>query len=707
LTFPSAYETWNSAVAEWFFRTEGAGRPAYLSVDEDELPAIAAASGIEPRDALDDFASAVRISLGPAPNAFRPWLRELRTWRSNDTVPPYIGLLALCVVAASRMAADADQQIAANDYYSRLNPLLGLPAAGGMPSGFDEVRRLWRDLDAWLDRDLRGSLGASPVTDPGFFVNIGYPLSQCALRVADRHRLTEFFRSARLQPGDGISDGRLLILLKAWAARPSAGLTSVGRNAIIDAEPGGLRATAIVSVAQRELAMWNGELRDVHGRQRAECVVILTMRRNQVTGAKIFAPRPEGFPEEAVWDGPGGHREIAAAAAGWYSEIPRTSVADVLDSGLSLTHGRFAITWQPAPLVVFGRTFVPESGWISQRQVTLREEHLLLARHSLRPEVVEFLRRHAGHNASRPASLAVLPGWDIYTGVTIGHVAQERIPDGLEPLVPRLNTSTHLEGGLMLSPGVYLSGGEPDLHISVGKGEHAAVRIDDESERLKSGTLTLRLREHHLGEGAHEVVAGGRTVRFSTVRSFGGVEPDHAGELAQVLEKHGAYQPRSVFATDGAAGPPAGGTVEICGADVDAALDDLPVRPRPPVVLRSRFLKYELVGAVPGELQTVREPGPPGWLMSRVDTFQFFEIEPEFDPQLLILTGHEPPAVKLLASPPLPPSTETTYGPERLCAWVDALLSIAHTARVSADLADIWADYIEAARQTTQVHQCR
>ena len=131
------------------------------------------------------------------------------------------------------------------------------------------------DLDTWLDRDLNGSLGASPVTDPGFFVNIGYPLSQCALRVADRHRLTEFFRSARLQPGDEISDGRLLVLLKAWAARPSAGLTSMGRNAVIHAEPGGLRADAIVAIAQRELTLWNGELRDVRGRRRAECVVVL------------------------------------------------------------------------------------------------------------------------------------------------------------------------------------------------------------------------------------------------------------------------------------------------------------------------------------------------------------------------------------------------------------------------------------------------
>ena len=123
-------------------------------------------------------------------------------------------------------------------------------------------------------------------------------------------------------------------------------------------------------------------------------------------------------------------------------------------------------------------------------------------------------------------------------------------------------------------------------------------------------------------------------------------------------------------------------------------------------MLRSRFLKYELVGAVPGELQTVREPGPPGWLMSRVSTFQFFETEPEFDPQVLILTVTSRPTVKPLGTPPLPPGTETTYGAEQLCAWANALLSIPQTARVSTDLADIWPLYLEAAQEITQLHQC-
>ena len=158
----------------------------------------------------------------------------------------------------------------------------------------------------------------------------------------------------------------------------------MGRHAVIQAEPGGFRADAIVAVAQRELALWNGELRDVRGRRRTECVVVLTMRRDQITGASS-SPAAGRIPGPSDVGRAGRQREIRAAAAGWYSEIPCKGVADVMTDGLTLTHGRYAITWQPAPLVVFGRTFVPESGWMSQRQVTLREEHILVARDSFRP----------------------------------------------------------------------------------------------------------------------------------------------------------------------------------------------------------------------------------------------------------------------------------------------------------------------------------
>jgi hypothetical protein len=620
------------------------------------------------------------------------------------------------------MQADPEHRIAANDYYSRLNPLLGLPAHSGMPPGFDEVRRLWSDLDRWLDDDLHGAMGSSPVATPAFFVNIGYPLSQCALRIGDRHRLTEFFRSARLEPGDHLSDGRLLVLLKAWAARPSSGLTSIGRKAIVHADPAGLRASAIVGVTQRELAQWDGQLRDVRGRRRSECVVILAMRRGQITAAKVFAPRPDGFPDTATWTGASGQFEIRSAAAGWYAQVPCRSVADLLVHGIALTNGRFAITWQPVPLVVFGKTFVPESGWMSVRQVTPREEHIVAAARSLRHAIEPFLGQHAASVWQRAQRANELPpDWDLYTGVTIIRTAQGDIPIGLDPLVPRLNTATQVEGGLRLNPGVYLTGGEPDLHISVGEGEVAELTIDNVTEALSPGTITLDLCEHELREGTHEIQAGERTIRFSTTRTFGRVDPDHAGELAHVIEKHGSYQPRSVYASDGAGGPARPGSIEVCGADLDAAPADLPVHPRPPAVLPHRFLKYQIVGASAGELQMVKEPAKPKWLRDRVRDFQFFEVEPEFDDAILILTGHDTnrakrSIIRALGDSPKRPGLPHQPGERgaqdvrqalgdsaKARAWADAILTAAPRAEVDSALGDVWPAYVDAARQVLEL----
>ncbi len=721
MTFSEAYTWWNSAIADRYFRAEEAGRPAYLAVDEDELSEIAAEAGRSAIDAIEDFSGAARESLSRAPNLFRPWIRQLPTWRADGEIPPYIALLALCVVAASRMQADPEERIAANDYYSRLNPLLGRLPHSGMPPGFDEVRRLWSDLDAWLDHDLRGSRGSSPVTTPVFFVNIGYPLSQCALRVGDRHRLTDFFRSARLEPGDQVSDSRLLVLLKAWAVRPSSGLSNIGRRAIVHAEAGGLRANAIVAIAQRELSQWDGQLRDVRGRRRAECVVILTMRRGRVTGAKVFAPRPEGFPDTATWDSAEGPKQIRSATAGWYSQVPCRSIADLFRHGIALSHGRYAITWQPVPLVVFGKTFVPESGWMTVRQATPREEHVVAAARSLRHAIVPFLGQYAATGWKRAEGISELPpDWDLYTGVRIIETAQGDIPSGLDALVPRLNTATQVEGGLRLSPGVYLMGGEPDLHISVGEGEMAELTIDTLTEALSPGTLTLNLSEHRLHEGPHEIRAGERTIRFSTTRTFGHVEPDHAGELAHVIEKHGSYQPRSIFASDGASGPAKPGSVEVCGADIDAAPADLPVNPRPPAVLPHGFLKYEIIGPTPGELQTVTEPAKPTWLEDWVDDFQFFEVEPDFDDAVLILTGHKldgrgRTAIRVLGDRPKPPSAagqpdepgvQTDFQPpsgiERARAWAHAILTAAPGAEIDSTLSDVWREYVDAATRVLQ-----
>jgi hypothetical protein len=192
-----AYQVWNRTLARRFFRTDCAGRPAYLSVDDEELEELAPQIGIEPKGAAASLAEAVKreFSNSQTSGLYREFLRAATEWRKDPGgPPPYIALLGSAVLAGSRMARDETQGVASHNYYRRYNELFGRDPGAGQPQGFEQLGRLWRDLDRWLDEDNSGRLGTSTVPEHPFPAHVGYPISQCLLRESDRRRLTEFFR---------------------------------------------------------------------------------------------------------------------------------------------------------------------------------------------------------------------------------------------------------------------------------------------------------------------------------------------------------------------------------------------------------------------------------------------------------------------------------------------------------------------------------
>ena len=264
------YAQWNTALLEQFFRPRALGDPAYLAVDDDELEQMAADVGSSDKPALE-LSRAVRARLATEGSLGAFVTRALR-WRGRSDEPQYVAFLSLTVLAASQMAAEPEKGVHSNDYYARLNPLLGRGIFDGTPPGFEEARRLWQDLEVWLDHDLGGARGKSTVRTHPHFVHIGWPLSQCVLRARDRARLPDFFRFAGFDPGEEVSGRRLLALFRVWATRPGSGLSSAGRQtAETDTDA---MLDQLASVLATELAAWDGELRDVRGRRRGEIVLL-------------------------------------------------------------------------------------------------------------------------------------------------------------------------------------------------------------------------------------------------------------------------------------------------------------------------------------------------------------------------------------------------------------------------------------------------
>jgi hypothetical protein len=701
MVLTETYRRWNAALAAEYFRAEDAGRPTYLAVDDEELEELAAKVGVDRSHAVQDFINAVRHEVWRAGDPFRLMIRERITWRSTeDGLPPYVAVLGICVLAASRMARDADAGVWSNDYYSQLNPILGRERHGGRPPNFERLHLLWDDLTQWLERDLAGQRGTSTVQTHDVFRHIGYPISQCLLRANDRRVLPDFFRAVGLEPGDEVSGERLFAMLRAWA-RPGSSLTGHGQRVVASAA--GSSEQALAEMLSREFAHWDGELRDERGRRRADIAVFAeSLAGGRRIELRLYATRPDGFPD-GPWVLPSGRTlELTSAGHGWYGRLPLKATAEHLREGLRLTSNGFALALEGADAIPMRASFLPEAGWLSARQATALEEHLVLVHATAEPALRAFLEQHAepGWSLSRvPGDLP--PGWLAARRVRISS-PPNGVPPSLRRLVPRINTAMRLEGGLPLARriGLYLRGGEPDLWVNIENPDGSSIRIDDADQQLKPGIAKFPLSALELEPGPHTVSAPGETRRFTSIETYGRPVPNGAETLGHVLERQSEYLPLSATAVEVGSEVPTGRII-ICGAHVRGGTPDLPTSSYAPVVLRSGYTRYTLLGATPGDLDIVNPPVTPGWTtrLRPTPTMQFFEYSADYPIQLVIYEGAEGsklrPAQREVASP-----LSRAHGDNSAAIddWAHTIVSASDAGvQVPGQLAEVWDAYVQLA----------
>lgn len=698
------YEAWNAALIEEYFPPGNHGRLAYLPVDDDELVAMAEPYELAAASAaVGDFVAAVRAELRPA-GSFARFRALLAGWRRVRAEPPYVAALALCVLAAARMASDPQAHIASSNYYTQLNRLLGRGDRDGQPAGFDTLGAVWDDLASWLEADCHRERGGSTIRTSPARRHIGYPLSQCLLRAADRRRLPDFFRAAGLQPQSDISEERLFALLRAWASQPGCGISSHGREAIATAID--IDRHEIAETVARELASWDGELRDARGRRRADIRLFMRAERGR-RGAtlQLIAERPEGFPPTDTFaDAHGRAFEVAAAPGSvpYYRPLPVQVRATTLRSGLSLTNGNLALRLDGELLHVFHETFEPLSGWLSARQVRLAEPAVLLADASVVPQLERLL------DEVSPTwthwKLQDLPsGWLAYSNVRVMSTPERALSPELGKLAPRLFASTSLLGGLRVGPRLWLTGAEPTLAVTVGAAEPAELSLDATVLcDLGPGVHTIPLAGKPASTGSHEISVSGERRHFSTCDTLGEIVPSGSGTLAHVLELAGQVtSPQRAMAAE-VDGLPKASEVRVSGASISGG-DALARALRPPVLVSRHASSCLLIGAVPTELQEEHRPAEPEWLARAAPdvAFQFYEVVPEFAAQLVIEYGGSEPHVRLACSEPLPPVAAAAE-PSPSSAWAGRILAAKEDgARAVGAAAQIWPAYVARAMELT------
>ena len=653
------------------------------------------AESASPAEAVQSLTAAVsrRLDL-KASNVFCRVDQDFHEWKIGGSKgpPPSLPLLALAVLAATRMARE--EGISAANYYLRFRRLLNLGGTG-QPRGYSEsVPFFWQQLKSWLNDANHGRLGVSTVTGNEHLTNIGFALSQALFRTADRQRLTHFFQWIDLQPGDEIPGGELLALFRSWAPRRSSIHSGVLKMA--DSEQ---FAEQLTSILQTEARHWDGALRDESGRRLGRILVVAQLFPKPKLS--FFAQCPPGFPDHTTFASNTGLRvSVSRQAEGWYGELAIASahMADLLQKGLKLESDGFALEYKADRVVPLSEN-KEISGWASTRQVYPGEPHWILARSDSSAAVASYLQRYAEEGWRLYERRESFPaGWDLFRDVLIDKVPIDVLPE-LARIAPAVRERPAFFGGLPLSkyPATYLWLGEPDLWIPPSFAPDArTVTIDDRVlDRPETGQVALC--KVGLPAGAHRVQVGPSTRQFGTIRTMRDPKALNKATLGYTLVRDGSRLVTATINPSAFVHQDNDPEVHLIGASITRGNVHAISKSYPPLLFPKGAAEYILIGAKPGELLRVTEPPPPEWAAILPLYSKVFEILPEFEAVWLVIRWRTAPPEIRLVSGKAPLYDPTAGGrSEPISEWARTIKSTPDPAEPELDL---WNEYEKVAQE--------
>lgn len=619
ITLPAEdrFQWWNARLAGTYFNQPG--KPCVLAVDESELERLAPGQ----QDAVADLAQAVRHMAGsPTSNDYFPGITALfQHWqaRGKNGLPPVLPLLAVSVLAATRMHRDG--AYSKTNYYVRLSEILATDRTPGTVEKIrDEVRTkfrpvatMWQALDDYLRSHPEH--GESTIRDHPSYTIIGYPLSQALIRRSDRATLTQFFAKMDLSAHSTLPADALLAYLRLWASRPR-GFSEAFLVAINDDDLEPMILPLILGLVHS----WDGRVLEPEGRKQSTVRMSIDLDEWCSSWVVEAADQPDEVVNGTVCGQPIEVR-IARREGETYAKL----------EGLPASHGLlcrsgFELKSQEAVLVARGARLLfftedPALGaWLSRDSMAPYEEHVVAASRETASAFRAALEAAADPGwqelRQNPAS-PLLAGYVIYRGVRFSRGAQldaalQKMPSlAVYGLRPDQSVRARFINGLPVARAVssdrYLKGGAPDLLLPSGpESRWVTVTLDGVPQQFKATGFPVPLRRvPGLEVGRHTIVVEGETLTFHLVDDDPGPEPAAgAGSVG--------------WTVSGDLAAVTAGSLS-CGAVVKG-VDRL----RP--VLAQRGLDETVVIHSDGHWQTVAEPGHPVFLALVVDPSPRFEV---------------------------------------------------------------------------------
>jgi hypothetical protein len=549
MELPSKYANWQLKLKNGFFG-RNPGKPVIIFTDDGELRLLAP----DLADPAADLAAAVGQLVNPqTPSMFAAVTAVAQAWRTGarDQPPPTLPVLALSVLAATRMRSDA--QASSNNYYLRLAQTL-LPAADEhvidqvrlalRDGAFIPVADMWRELHQWLGEQA-GAAGLSTIRDHPALTRIGFPLSQALIRRTDRAVLTRFFdvmdiRSAGLPAAEPLAE-----YLRLWAARPR-GLSEGFRHALADDALRSLLMPLVTGLA----ATWDGRVITAEGLRRTQ--VVITFNLERWTARWAIRVGPEAAPDVLRGRVDGVEVEITVTPDR-YSTLAQLSGAPPVTGGALRAGFRLRGATQVAEFPATGAMVLAEDpdagGWLSAAAIRPFTEHLIVVSAEFSSEVQRVLQQAADTGwlvIQQPASRPLLPGFAIFRNVVFSEAdslaeALRSAPGLLRAVIlPDPTARAKLINGLPVSrrvgTGLYLTGGEPDLLLPVGdQPRSVATTLDgtpQEPEFQATGWPIELRRIGPMPRGEHVIEADRDLLRFTLLDADPGTEdPPGTGQL--------------------------------------------------------------------------------------------------------------------------------------------------------------------------------
>lgn len=519
------YDRWTAVLGELFFGLDKAGQTVVVFVDDRLLDDLQQA-GEAPDSSLIE---AVRAQLGSPKKLLDPVLSRVAAWRKGPAgaVPPYLPLLAVTVLAASRMAES--DKLDGHNYYGRLAPILGCTPSA-IEDHFDVIAGWWKDLDAWLQRS-EGSRGISTIVEHPRLKKIGYPLSQALVRESDRRTLRQFFKRAgvdrRPVPGK-----ELAAALVNWATDGRSGLSARFRSLI--AAPG--ERALLARILEAEAQAWDGVTIDTPTKPKdLPARLLFQPRRERVLWVAELPDKASG--EQALGSCRG--VKVTEAGGGRFLRIesPQFRAQDLI-GGFTLTGSRRLVRWtgrRATPMVMDPNL----DGWVSVSRLSMDEKQLLLVADPDWSDLESYLRdsgipfQHmTGVPGLQGLQLAQFPARAVDARADAGR----EMPGALAAVWPESVVRPGLRGGLMLKPGsgqrTYLVGGAPDLYVPAGlQPRSAELSAGGETTAHAVDGETLSLSDLAVSPGNYTVSVAGAEFPFRLVESSGLLHAPDAGGI--------------------------------------------------------------------------------------------------------------------------------------------------------------------------------